>query len=170
MNRIKVTKGLLASIAIALTMAMAVSPTVAQQIIAGGDLNPAYPGGSPWNVGSDLAIGNTSYGRLLSRAEGRLCAAADDGGYRFQYVESAGSGYWLSAKNHRCGQRLRSTGGRCGRLCNVRGVVAARIREFRYPGRFSSPSPSNQSRVFIAIAERAIAVSDVSCRLGASSS
>ncbi|WP_192798471.1 hypothetical protein [Brucella intermedia] len=72
MNRIKVTKGLLASIAIALTMAMAVSPTVAQQIIAGGDLNPAYPGGSPWNVGGDLAIGNTSYGSLTIQSGGAV--------------------------------------------------------------------------------------------------
>jgi len=67
-----VTKGLLASTAIALTTAMAVSPTVAQQIIAGGDLNPAYPGGSPWNVGGDLAIGNTSYGSLTIQSGGAV--------------------------------------------------------------------------------------------------
>lgn len=51
---------------------MAVSPTVAQQIIAGGDLNPAYPGGSPWNVGGDLAIGNTSYGSLTIQSGGAV--------------------------------------------------------------------------------------------------
>jgi outer membrane autotransporter protein len=57
-------RNLLTTTAITLIMTLAQSPALAQQIITTGDVTPAYPGGNPWNVGSNLTVGNTSNGSL----------------------------------------------------------------------------------------------------------
>lgn len=67
-------------------MALTPSPSAAQQIIADGDLNPAYPGGSPWNVGGDLAIGNASYGSLTIQNGGSVTSP----GYVWVGYQAAG--------------------------------------------------------------------------------
>lgn len=65
-------RNLLTSTAIALTVTLSQSPALAQQISATGDVTPIYPGGNPWNVGSDLIVGNTSEGSLTIQNGGSV--------------------------------------------------------------------------------------------------
>lgn len=77
MARTELMRNLLTTTAITLTMTLAQSPALAQQIITTGNVTPAFPGVNPWNVVGDLTVGNTANGALTVQNGGAVTSSAN---------------------------------------------------------------------------------------------